>query len=228
MYLVGNTRPDCASATHQCARLSHAPKVPHEIALKRIGRYLQGPREGGILLKSSTTVKVDCCVNADFAGIWGHEEQDEQSSVKSRTGYYILLGNVPVLWHRNSKLKLPYQQWKCSTLPWALQCEPSFPSNMSWVNSLKLSSSLPIDQRSTISRIFEDNQPALTPAVQDPPRLTPRSKHIAVKYPCFAHKWEKQSNWRIFKVMNNLQISCPNHYPGSNLDAPASRLWDGY
>ncbi len=50
IYLVGNTRPGCAFATHQCARFSHDPKLQHELALKRIGRYLKGTCDGGIIL----------------------------------------------------------------------------------------------------------------------------------------------------------------------------------
>ena len=51
---------------------------------------------------------------------------------------------------------------------------------------------LPVDKESLISTVFEDNQPALTLATQDPPRLTPRSKHIAVKYHWFRSKLGKE------------------------------------
>ena len=46
----------------------------------------------------------------------------------------------------------------------------------------------PVDKKSMICTVFEDNQAALTLATQDPPRLTPRSKHIAVKYHWFRSK----------------------------------------
>jgi hypothetical protein len=46
--------------------------------------------------------------------------------------------------------------------------------------------SLPIDEKSFISTVWEDNQAALLLAnSNDPPRLTPRSKHIAIKYHWF-------------------------------------------
>jgi hypothetical protein len=45
---------------------------------------------------------------------------------------------------------------------------------------------LPIDKASTISTVFEDNNAALILArSMSPPRLTLRSKSIAVKYHCF-------------------------------------------
>ena len=103
MYLIGNTRPDCSYATHQCARFSHDPCLAHEAALKRISRYLKGTKDGGIILWPNTSVKHDCYVDADFAGLWGYNAKEDPTSVKSRLGYYVLLGNVPVLW--SSKLQ---------------------------------------------------------------------------------------------------------------------------
>jgi hypothetical protein len=44
---------------------------------------------------------------------------------------------------------------------------------------------LPKTKESEISTIFEDNQAAIILASTDPPRMTPRSKHIAVKYHWF-------------------------------------------
>ncbi|MGH3055784.1 MAG: Ty1/Copia family ribonuclease HI, partial [Gaiellaceae bacterium] len=45
--------------------------------------------------------------------------------------------------------------------------------------------------KSTIkSTIWEDNQAAYILATNEPPRLTPRSKHIHVKYHWFREHWE--------------------------------------
>ena len=44
------------------------------------------------------------------------------------------------------------------------------------------------DKISTISTVWEDNMPALTLATTDPPRMTPRSKSLAVKYHWFCSK----------------------------------------
>ena len=43
-------------------------------------------------------------------------------------------------------------------------------------------------QISTISTVFEDNQPALTLVTTDPPRMTARSKSLATKYHWFHSK----------------------------------------
>ena len=44
------------------------------------------------------------------------------------------------------------------------------------------------DRISTLSTVFEDNTPALTLATTDPPRMTPRSKSLAVKCHWFRSK----------------------------------------
>ena len=47
---------------------------------------------------------------------------------------------------------------------------------------------LPFDEQSTMSTVWEDNQAALLLATTDPPRMTLRSKSLAVKYHWFCTK----------------------------------------
>jgi hypothetical protein len=184
MFLVGNTRPDCAFATHQCARFSHAPKLPHEVALKRIGRYLQGTKDGGIIMRPSKNVKLDCYVDADFAGLWGKDDSNDNTSVRSRTGFYIVLGNIPVLWcsKLQTEVALSTMEAEYIALSTAMR---SFVPLRRVLGDLTTSLGVKVEPDSEISTVFEDNQAALTLATQDPPRMTPRSKHIAVKYHWF-------------------------------------------
>eukprot|EP00978_Attheya_sp_CCMP212_P039568 scaffold207079_cov43-Attheya_sp.AAC.1 len=37
-------------------------------------------------------------MDADFAGLWGSEDPNSPNSVKSRTGYVIMIGGSPVFW----------------------------------------------------------------------------------------------------------------------------------
>jgi hypothetical protein len=46
LYLK-HSLPDISFATHQCARYTHSPKMSHENALKKIGRYLKGTLDQG-------------------------------------------------------------------------------------------------------------------------------------------------------------------------------------
>ena len=56
-----------------------------------------------------------------------------------------------------------------------------------------MSAALGLSQKSILnpSIIFEDNEAALSLATTDPPRMTPRSKHIAIKYHWFRKHLKK-------------------------------------
>ena len=59
LYLAGHTRPDIAYAVNCCARYMFCPKKSHELALKRIGRYLKATQNRGLVLKPSKLLKID-------------------------------------------------------------------------------------------------------------------------------------------------------------------------
>jgi hypothetical protein len=99
-YLQSNSRPDIAFAVSSAARFTHHPKRSHEEALKRIGRYLKGTLEEGLVLRPSDSFDIDCYVDADFAGLWPYEDKLDPTCVKSQTGF---VANCPVIW--SSKLQ---------------------------------------------------------------------------------------------------------------------------
>jgi hypothetical protein len=102
-YLQSNSRPDIAYAVSSAARFTHHPKRSHEEALKRIGRCLKGTIDESLILRPSDTMDIDCYVDADFAGLWPHENKLDPTCVKSRTGFAICIANCPVIW--SSKLQ---------------------------------------------------------------------------------------------------------------------------
>jgi hypothetical protein len=109
LYLSGNSRPEIAFAVNQCARYNHCPRLKHEQAIKRIGRYLKGTSENGMIIDPNEDLKLEMFADADFAGLWGFEEKDDPSSVKSRSGILITLGNDLFSRVQNYKLNLPLQ-----------------------------------------------------------------------------------------------------------------------
>jgi hypothetical protein len=116
LYISGHTRPDIAFAVHQCARYTFKPTKRHVTALKRIGRYLKGTQTKGIIMKPSKHIHVDCYPDADFAGLYNHEDSQDPHCIRSRTGYVILVSGCPILWKGkvSSKLKLPCPPWRQS------------------------------------------------------------------------------------------------------------------
>jgi hypothetical protein len=104
-FLEKATRLDIAYAVHQCARFSTDPKASHAAAIKRLGKYLLGTKDKGLILNPRDH-SFDCFCDADFCGNWDRVNADvDPSTAKSRTGYVITYAGCPIVWA--SKLQ-PY------------------------------------------------------------------------------------------------------------------------
>ena len=66
--------------------------------MKRICRYLQGTKDNGLVINPSNKLVVDFYADADFAGLWGHEDPQDSICARSRTGFVITFDNCPLLW----------------------------------------------------------------------------------------------------------------------------------
>ena len=53
-YLKCSTRPDLEMAVHQYARFCEDPKRSHELAVRKIGKYILGTKNKGIILSPTT------------------------------------------------------------------------------------------------------------------------------------------------------------------------------
>jgi len=84
---------------------THSPRCSHELALIRIGQYLKGTLEEGMILKPSKFDRLfmDCHVDADFLSLHGKEPRNDPVSVKSRTRLIISINHCPIVW--SSKLQ---------------------------------------------------------------------------------------------------------------------------
>ena len=59
LFLSSHTQPDLAYSVSHVAWFMFAPKHLHEIALKRIGSYLVGTSEKGMILNPSASLNID-------------------------------------------------------------------------------------------------------------------------------------------------------------------------
>ena len=183
LYLSNNTRPDIAFAVHQCARFSHNPKHSHGLAVKAIGRYLLCTRDKGLILEPTGDIAIDCYVDADFAGLWRQESDQDPLCVKSRTGYLITIGGCPLTWTSKLQTEIALSTMEAEYIALSQSMRELLP-----LRSLvkKMATAMAFNQTFAIrthSTVFEDNNGALILASS--PRMTPRSKHIAVKYHFF-------------------------------------------
>ena len=53
---------------HQAAKFSSNPKQSHDNAVKRIGKYLKGTADKGLIYKLDSKNGLEVYVDADFAG----------------------------------------------------------------------------------------------------------------------------------------------------------------
>ena len=66
--------------------------------MKRIFWYLQGTKDNVLVFNPSKKLVVDCYADADFAGLWIHENSQDPVFAKSRTVFVINFANCPLLW----------------------------------------------------------------------------------------------------------------------------------
>jgi hypothetical protein len=201
MFLASNSRPDIAYAVHQCARFTHCPKQSHGAAVKRIIRYLKGTRTKGMTLTPSKKLSVDCFVDADFAGLWNHEDEQDATSVKSRSGYLLMFMGCPLIWGSKLQTQIALSTMEAEYIALSLAmreliglrallkdiyttvlCDPKGLEKINYNTIAKTFGEIPQ------SIVHEDNQACLKFA--SIPRMSPRTKHIAIPYHFFREKVE--------------------------------------
>ena len=184
LYLSANTRPDIAYAVHQCARYSANPTEAHAKGLKRIGRYLQSTRDKGMIINPKTNLKLDCSVDANFAGLWNVEDANDPACVRSRTGYVITLGDIPVVWSSKLQTEISLSTMQAEYVALSTAMRDLIPMRRLMTELCDVYG-IVRDEKSTMSTVWEDNNGALALANADLPKMTPQSKYFATKYHWF-------------------------------------------
>ena len=206
MYLCANTRPDITFAVHQCARFSHKTRRSHERALTRIGRYLLGTKTKGLIFKPTTSLNIEMFVDADFAGLWSYKNPDDPICVRSRTGFVLLIGGCPVIWTSKLQTETALSTMQAEYIALSTSMRDLLPFRELMLDVCRYIGLTPDELASIKSTVWEDNTGALTLANLEPPRLTPRSKHFAIKYHWFRDHLEPDKI-EIVQVETNNQLA---------------------
>ncbi|MGH7955130.1 MAG: reverse transcriptase domain-containing protein [Gloeomargaritales cyanobacterium] len=201
MFLQANTRSDISYAVHQCARFSHFAKKSHETAVKQICRYLKNTMDKGILFSPSGDFKLDCYVDADFAGLWGHEDSQDPISTRSRTGYVLIFAGCPILWVSKLQTEIALSTTEAEYVALSQSMRDVLPTQRLIIEILAFFKCT-LEDTTTRSTVFEDNAGALTLA--HTPAMTARSKHYGIKYHFFREHVRK-GTVAIKKVNTELQ-----------------------
>jgi hypothetical protein len=203
MYLSSNAHPEIQFAVHQCARFTHCPRRSHEEAVKHICRYLQGAKDEGLRFKPTVDLQLDCYVDADFAGLWNYESDQDPVCVKSRTGYVMTLGGCPIQWNSKLQTEIALSTTEAEYIALSQAMRELIPLRRLLLE-IVVAMKLPGITNSVIkSTVFEDNNGAISTATAV--KMTPRTKHIAVKYHFFKSYLREGTGITIAKVNTNLQ-----------------------
>ena len=192
LYLARHTRPDIAYAVNSCARYMFNPRLSHEQALKRIGRYLKATRDKGLILNPSGKLKVDAYPDADFAGLYGYESNTDPACAKSRSGFLITVSDCPMVWVSKLQTETALSTMEAEINALAHCCRELFPV-IDIVEEIGETVGLETkDMTSMHVSVHEDNAGALILAETLPPQFTPRSKHYAIKTVWFREEIHKR------------------------------------
>lgn len=203
LYLASNSRPDIAFAVHQCARFNHCPRAIHEKAVKHIARYLKRTRDRGLVMNPNDQFALEMFADADFAGLWNAEEAHDPISVKSRTGYIITLSSVPVLWCSKLQTEIATSTMHAEYIALSSGMRELLPvANV--FNDVCDGLNVTRSEESRIIKTFEDNEGAQKLASSPITRVTPHSKHFAIKYHWFREKLDEY-NIEIHRVGTDMQ-----------------------
>jgi hypothetical protein len=199
LYLAGHSRPDIAYSVNCCARYMFSPRLSHEKALKRIGRYLKATRDKGLILKPCHGLQIDAFPDADFAGLYGYAKITDSECVKSRTGFLIEVSECPVVWVSKLQSETAMSTMEAEIIALAHCCRELFPV-IDVVT--ELGNVLGLETKELASMhvsIHEDNAGALVLAETIPPEFTPRSKYYAIKTVWFREEIQKR-RIKLYKI----------------------------
>ena len=178
-YLQSSTRPDISMATHQCARFNNNPMLSHERSIRRIGKYLLGTQDKGIIFKPDISKGIECYVDADFSGNWNAIDSEDSENVLSRSGFIIFYAGCPIHWVSKLQTEIALSTTESEYIALSQSMRDVIPL----INLLKeFEKVLPIEkiQPEVKCKVFEDNTSCIS--VAKAPSMTPRTKHIALKY----------------------------------------------
>jgi hypothetical protein len=146
----------------------------------------------GTIVTPTGDMNLDLYVDADFAGLYGRDPARSPSSVRSRTGYIIFFGGIPLIWRSflQTEISLSTLESEYSSLSHAIRTLIPIRSLI-----LELAGNLNIPARistSVASTVFEDNNGALLLATNQ--RITSRTRYFQVKWHFF---WEYVKSGKI-------------------------------
>jgi hypothetical protein len=136
---------------------------------------------------SSNVCKIDVYPDADFVGMYGHEEHTNPACAKSWTEFIITFADCPVFWQSKLQTEMALSTMEAKIIARSACCRELFPI-MDMVSSVTKSVKPPIGKTTMNVSIHKDNLGALVLVKTLPPLFTPQSKYYAIKTIWFCDK----------------------------------------
>jgi hypothetical protein len=127
---------------------------------------------------------LDCCVDADFAGLWGHEDDQDPVSVRSRTGFTLTLFGCPILWSSKLQMDETLSSTAAECVAFSMEMREVLPMRALLA---KISTKIELQCSSTTlikSTVFKDNHGCLS--LVNVPKMPTRNEHLALECHFFA------------------------------------------
>ena len=155
--------------------------------------------------KPDPKMQLDCYVDADFAGLWNVENEQDPVCVKSRTGFILTLGGCPLLWVSKLQTEVALSTTEAEYIAMSQAMRELIPMR-TLLQQVGATLSLDFAKPAIVrSKVFEDNNGALKLATA--PNISPRTKHIAVKYHFFREAVGEKKGIHIMKIDTTDQIA---------------------
>ncbi len=137
--------------------------------------------DGVLAFHNANGHQLDCCMDADFAGLWGCEDDQDPVCVRSRTGFVMTLADCPVHWVSKLQTVQSLSTLESEYVALAEAMREFVPMR----RLLKeIVSNLDPDSEGVVSKmksiVWEDNNGCI--ATVRAPKMSPRTKHIACRY----------------------------------------------
>ena len=125
---------------------------------------------------------LECYVDADFAGNYSKEINDDPSSCKSRTGCIIKYAGCPIHWFSRLQSEISLSTTEAEYIALSTAARELLPMRL-LLSEIALRMNIITKAPMIHCTLFEDNIGAETLAKA--PKMNPRTKHIAIKYHFF-------------------------------------------
>jgi hypothetical protein len=165
-YIANATRPDIAYAVNRLASYTANPSLQHQIALKRVLRYLSGTRTHGITYKALPD-------RPDFFSGYADASYGNADGHRSITGYVFLAGDGAITWSSKKQISTALSSTQAEYVALSEAAREAC-----WLRNIY--TELGLLKQDVPTLIRGDNDGSI--AMANNPVFHKRTKHIAIRW----------------------------------------------